>query len=102
MGLLTKFNNPPKPDLKRLPTGTFTVDADCRIVSSTVPQSVPESQTREIGRQILAIFHGARHANLPFSELVVQFAAYKITAREMRGGAIIFLSPRAPQSVSTL
>jgi len=37
---------------------------------------------------------------LQFSELIVQYAAFKITAREMRGGAIIFLSPRALQSVA--
>jgi hypothetical protein len=98
MGFLTQFNKAPKPDLKRLPTGTFTVDADCRVVSSTVPGTVPEAQVRDIGRQILAIFEGARHANLQFAELVVQYAAFKITAREMRGGAIIFLSPRALQS----
>jgi hypothetical protein len=99
MGLLTKYNKPPKPELKRLPTGTFTIDADCRIVSSTVPSRVPEAQVRDIGRQVLAIFESARNASLPFAELVVQYAAFKITARQMRGGAIIFLSPRALQSV---
>ncbi|MGP8199119.1 MAG: hypothetical protein ACLQU4_06420 [Limisphaerales bacterium] len=85
--------------MKRLPTGTFTVDAECRIVSSTVPGRVPEAQVRNIGRQVLAIFEGARKANLQFSELVVQYAAFKITARQMRSGAIIFLSPRVMQSV---
>ena len=99
MGILTKFNKPPKPELKRLPTGTFTIDADCRIVSSTVPSRVPEAQVRDIGRQVLAIFKGARNANLQFAELVVQYAAFKITARQMRGGAIIFLSPKVLQSV---
>jgi hypothetical protein len=99
MGFLTKFKKAPKPDLKRLPTGTFTIDADCRIVSSTVPGWVPDAQVRDIGRQVLAIFQGARKANLQFAELVVQYAAFKIIARQMRGGAIIFLSPRALQSV---
>jgi len=97
MGFLSHFNEAPKPELKRLPSGTFTIDADCRIVSSTVPGWVPEAQVRDIGQQVLAVFQGARNANLPFSELIVQYAAFKITAREMRGGAIIFLSPRAPQ-----
>lgn len=101
MGFLSNFNRQPKPELKRLPSGTFTVDADCRLVSSTVPGSVPESQVREIGQIILAIFKGAREANVQFSELVVQYAAFKITAREMRGGAMVFLSPKAPQFVST-
>jgi hypothetical protein len=98
MGFLSK-SKAGRPDLKRLPTGTFTVDAQGRIVSSTVPHTVPEAQVKEIGRQILAVFQGARGANLQFSEMVVQYAAFKITAREMRGGAIIFLVPRAIQSV---
>jgi hypothetical protein len=100
MGFLTKFNKEPKPELKRLPSGTFTIDADCRVVSSTVPCWVPDGQVRDIGQQVLAIFEGARHANLQFSELVVQYSAFKITARTMRGGAIIFLTPRALQSVA--
>jgi hypothetical protein len=101
MGFLTKFKAAPKPDLKRLPSGTFTIDADCRIVSSTVPGTVSDALVREIGQQVLVIFRGARNANLQFSELIVQYAAFKITARAMRGGAIIFLSPRAPQYVAT-
>jgi hypothetical protein len=101
MGLLTKSNKSPKPEVKRLPSGTFTVDADGRIVSSTVPQIVPEAQVRDIGRQIVAVFQGARQANLPFSELVVQYAAFKIVARELGGGALIFLSPRTVQSAAT-
>jgi hypothetical protein len=97
MGFLSKFSKETKVELKRLPAGTFTVDADCRVVSSTVPRTVPETQVLEIGRQVLAVFKGAREANLQFSELVVQYAAFKITAREMRGGAMIFLSPKVSQ-----
>jgi hypothetical protein len=100
MGFLTK-SKALKPELKRMPTGTFTLDADCRIISSTVPSSVPDAEVRDIGQQVLAIFQGAHHANLQFSELVVQYASFKITAREMRGGAIIFLSPRAPQPAAS-
>jgi hypothetical protein len=101
MGFLTNLIKRPRPELKRLPSGTFTIDADCRIVSSTVPGSVSEALVKDIGQQVLGIFEGARQANLQFSELVVQYAAFKITAREMRGGAIIFLSPKGLQSVAT-
>ena len=100
MGLLNTFSKESKPELKRLPAGTFTIDAEGWVIGSTLPSSVPEAQTREIGQNVLAIFKGARNANLQFSELVVQYAAFKITAREMRGGAIIFLSPTSPQSAS--
>jgi len=97
MGFLSKTASP---ELKRLPAGTFTIDAVGQVVSSTVPQSVPEEIVNEIGRDVLAIFQGAREAGVGFSELAVQYAAFKIKAREMRGGAIIFLMPRALQSVA--
>jgi hypothetical protein len=87
-------------DLQRLPRGAFTVDAQGRVVSSTVPQAVPAALVRDIGQCVVAVFQGARKVNLSFSELVAQYATFKITAREMRGGAIIFLSPKAPKWVS--
>jgi len=98
MGFLTKLN--PKSGLHRLPSGTFTVDPHGNIVSSTVPQWVPEALVREIAREILAIFKAAAAARLQFSEMKVQYAAFRITARELRGGAMIFLSPRTLQAVA--
>jgi hypothetical protein len=99
MGLLSKKNTGPQ--LRRLPTGTFTVDALGRVVCSTVPQAVPAAIVCEIGQQVVAVFEEARQAQLPFLELVAQYATFKITAREMRGGAIIFLSAKAPQVASS-
>jgi hypothetical protein len=94
MGILTK-KTPREPS--RLPTGTFTVDAQGQVVSSTVPQSVPAELVQEIGEAVVSVFQGARKANVAFSEMVAQYATFKITAREMRGGAIIFLSAKAPR-----
>lgn len=90
-----------KPEVKRLPTGSFTVDARGEVISSTVSQVFPEALVRDIGQRIVHVFDGARRAQLPFSELVVQYASYKIVAREMRGGAIIFLSPKPVRMVSS-
>jgi hypothetical protein len=98
MGIVKKKKN--TVDLQRLPKGAFTVDAQGRVVSSTVPQWVPAPLVGEIGACVVTVFQGARKANLAFSELVAQYATFKITAREMRGGAIIFLSPKAPKWVS--
>ena len=65
------------------------------MVSSTVPQWVPEAAwCAQIGWQILAVFKGAAAVRLPFSELRVHYKTFNVTAREMRGGAIIFLSPK--------
>jgi hypothetical protein len=94
MGIVNKKSSG---GLRRLPTGTFTVDAQGLVISSTVPQSVPAAVVGEIGRSVVAVFQSARKANMAFSEMVAQYATFKITAREMRGGAIIFLSPKAPQ-----
>jgi hypothetical protein len=99
MGFLSKLAGG-RPAVNRMPSGSFTVDLHGRVVSSTVPRFVPDAQVREIGRQILLVFQGARSANLGFSELILQYAGLKITAREMRGGAIIFLTPRTAPSLA--
>jgi hypothetical protein len=93
MGLLKKFGKA-SAEPARLPTGAFTIDAQGRVVSSTIPRWVSEKQVNAIGHQILAVFVGARKAQLQFSEVVVDYGAFKITAREMRGGAMIFLAPK--------
>jgi hypothetical protein len=98
MGLLSIFRGHGKAELKRLPAGTFTMDSRGRVVSSTVPHSISAGQVRDIGQHILAIFHGARRAQLPLYELVARYGNFKITAREMRGGAIVFLAAAAPAS----
>jgi hypothetical protein len=97
MGLLNKKTSG---NLRRLPTGSFTVDSQGQVVSSTVPQWVPPEVVREIGESVVAVFQGAHKANVSFSEMVAQYSTFKITAREMRGGAIIFLSPKAPKWAS--
>ncbi len=89
-----------KLELKPLPSGSFTVDSEGGIIISTVSQAFPMATLEEIGRTVVAVFRGASEARAGFGELVVQYTAFKITAREMRGGAIIFLSPKAPQLVS--
>ena len=81
--------------LVRLPTGSFTLDPTGKVVASTLPQSFPMAQVRQIGNRVLATFRAAREVNLPLTELIVEYAALKLTARELRGGAIIFLAPRS-------
>jgi hypothetical protein len=49
---------------------------------------------REVGNQVLRLFRESRRAQIPLSELVLQFGSLQITAREMRGGAMIFLTPK--------
>src|SRR5579862_4030267 len=96
MGLLSIFRRG-KAEVKRLPQGSFTIDSHGHVVTTTLPHSLAAGVVREIGQHILAIFHGARNAQLPLYELVVNYGVFKITAREMRGGAIVFLAPVTPQ-----
>lgn len=96
MGLLNFFKSRPSANLvRRLPTGSFTVDSTGEVVISTLSQACSAEQVQEIGRLAIATFQSARQARLPVHELVVNYASLKVTARELRGGAIVFLSPRS-------
>jgi hypothetical protein len=94
MGFLKGIRKEPLRQPQRLPAGSFTVDPEGRVVSCTLPQSFPAARVAEIGRQVLAFFHGARDAHVGVRELVVHYPSLKLSAREMRGGAIIFLAPQ--------
>ena len=82
--------------LTRLPSGSFTIDREGRVVASTLPQSFPAAQVSQISHLVRAAFRSAHQAEITISELIVEFAALRITARELKGGAIIFLSPLIP------
>ena len=94
MGLLTLFSKSP-PALLRLPSGSFSVDSKGTVLSGTLPSSFPTELVHDIGQQVLGAFREAVTAQLPLSELIIQYPSLKITAREMRGGAMVFLSPTA-------
>jgi hypothetical protein len=94
MGLLSLFSKPKEAKLMRLPSGSFTLDADGKIMTSTLPQSFPESRMREIGQHVLTSFRVARQAQIPLAEVIINYAALKLLARELRGGAIVFIMPQ--------
>jgi hypothetical protein len=93
MGLLTLFSKAPEIKLMRLPTGSYTLDKDGRVMTSTLPRSFPDEYLREIGRRVLTALHDARKAQIPLAEIVVHYATLKVQARELRGGAMIFVMP---------
>jgi hypothetical protein len=92
MGFLNLFSKP-APTLMRLPSGSFTVDRLGAVVVATLPSSFPGEMVMAIAEQVLNAFKAATDAQLPLGELIVHYPSLKITARELRGGAIIFLSP---------
>lgn len=95
MGLLNLFSKrEADATISRLPSGSFTVDSEGRIVTSTLPQAFSGSAVKEISQAVLTAFRGAQKAQMPLHELSFNYAALKITAKELRGGAIIFLAPQ--------
>lgn len=97
MGILNLFAKPPV-KLLPLPRGSFTVDKDGRVLASTLPQAFPEELAEDIAGQVLGIFRSAQVARITLHELIVRYANLKLTARELRGGAIIFLVPQTLSS----
>ncbi|MBA4150156.1 MAG: hypothetical protein H0X66_18770 [Verrucomicrobia bacterium] len=98
MGLLNFFSKTDDvSNLTRLSSGSITVDSEGTIITSTLPRSFPEMQVEEISSRVLKIFKDAKEAQMPLTELILEFPALKITARELRGGAIIFLAPSSPK-----
>jgi hypothetical protein len=102
MGLLSFIGKKSRTKLLRLPSGSFTLDPDGNIMTSTLPQGFPTSDINQIGQCVLAAFHAAKKAQMPLSELIINYAALRILARELRGGAIIFLMPQAVNQTNRL
>jgi hypothetical protein len=93
MGLLSFFSKPDTTMLVRLPAGSFTVDKTGRVLVSTLPSSFPEKLVDDIATQVLEAFRDAQAAQLAINEIVIHFPTLKVIARELRGGALIFLVP---------
>jgi len=95
LNLKSRLDNGSDTTLTRLPSGSFTLDPAGRVVASTLPRSVPAQLVQLVSQSVMATFESARGAQLTLTELVVDFPAFKVTARQLRGGAIIFLAPQA-------
>jgi len=93
MGLLSFFSKQETTILVRLPAGSFTVDKNGRVLVSTLPSSFPDKMVDDIATQVRETFREAQVAQLAINEIVIHFPTLKIVARELRGGALIFLVP---------
>ena len=94
MGFLKKFFGG-HAAVQQLPTGTITVDRKGNIVTSTVSSAFPQKLLKEIAHDVLELLQEARVAQMPLAEVNLHYGSLRITARELRGGAIIFLLPQA-------
>lgn len=95
MGLLKWFSSS-RPAVHKPPSGSFTVDRHGNVMTSTVGADSPVSLLGGIAKEILLVFREARTAQMPLTEVNFDFAGLQIGARDMQGGAIIFLSPKNP------
>ncbi len=93
MGILKLFAKA-SPDVQRLPQGSLTLDRNGNILATTIPSAFNAELLQDIGTRILNLFREARKAQMPMAELNIHFGALQITAREMRGGAVVFLKPK--------
>jgi hypothetical protein len=93
MGLLKKLFRRPAA-VQELPSGSLTVDRNGNTITSTISSTYPAPLLREIAKDVLRIFGEARDAQMPLAEININFASLRVTARELRGGAIIFLFPQ--------
>jgi hypothetical protein len=84
--------------VRQLPLGSMTVDRDGHIVTSTVSSTYPKALLHEIGKDVLVLFREARTAEMPLAEVSIHFGSLRITARELRGGAVVFLFPQTAHS----
>jgi hypothetical protein len=80
--------------VQELPSGSLTVDRNGNTITSTISSAYPSSLLKEIARDVLKLFQEARDSQMPLAEVSLHFASLRLTARELRGGAIIFLFPQ--------
>ncbi|HEY4417678.1 MAG TPA: hypothetical protein VGO57_18445 [Verrucomicrobiae bacterium] len=80
--------------IQQLPAGSVTVDRQGTVITSTVSSAYPQKVLHAIGNDVLEIFHEARAAHMPLAEITLRFGSLRLTARELRGGAIIFFYPQ--------
>jgi len=94
MGILKKIFSKTNGALSKLPSGAFALDRDGHLIVSTLPGGFSEALMRDIGQRVLTFFRGAQTAQVPVQELNLYYPSLKVTARNLRGGAIIFLAPQ--------
>lgn len=83
----------------RLSSGCFTVDRNGRLLVSTLPQTFSPELLKQITQTVLRAFHSAREARVVLNEIQAHYPALNITARELRGGAIVFIAPANEKSL---
>lgn len=102
MSLFTWSRKKPEPaTITRTPKGAFTVDASGNVVMSTLSAAMASRVQGPLSEAIISAFRDAHAAQLALTELSFNFHGLRVTARELRGGAIVFLTPMAGSPAAT-
>lgn len=104
MGILKPLarQSPAPVKIERLPSGCFALHRGGTVTASTLPSTFPQQRMMEIGRIVLTAFKSAAEIDLPLTDLHIHYSGMLVTARELRGGALIFIQPVTLQLPSTL
>ena len=95
MGFVTQFFiKPSKAPLIQLPKGSFTINREGQVMTSTLPRPFMAEHAQAIAQQVLATFKSAEKLELPFNEFALEFETMRLIARNLKGGAMIFLVPQ--------
>ncbi len=98
MGILRSASKTPHGgELLHLPSGCFTLHRGGNLAASTLPSSFSHATIHEIGSMVLAAFRRAQESNLSLTDLNLHFSGLSISARDLRGGVLIFLTPATLQ-----
>lgn len=90
--------------LERLPSGCFTLHRGGELAGSTLPGSFSLDKIHEIGRVVMAVFKQAHGNGLLLTDVHIHYSGLHIAARDLRGGALVFLTPATmalPRQLST-
>ncbi len=83
--------------LDRVPGGSFSLHRDGGLAASTLPSTFSNALIMEIGAAVREAFRHAQESGLPLTELNLHYSGLTIAARELRGGALVFLQPATLQ-----
>ena len=95
MGILKPFHRTRIPiTADHLPSGCFSVHRGGEIATTTLPSWFSQKLTLDIARVAINAIKSAEETGLAVSEIHINYAGVEITAKDLRGGALIFIRPK--------
>ncbi len=76
-----------------IPQGAFTYDSAGGIVVGSVPTDWLEAYGPQLVSVFRKAFTSAEQKGLPLAEIALHYAGARITARDLRGGGIVYVFP---------